>query len=377
MSTKKKLLFFVFPINFFLSHRLPIALGAIKIGYEVHLISSDDAEKEMLKKHGIFFHPIKISRSKANPINEIATIIQLRKLYNNIQPDIVHHITIKPILYGTLVARICRIKAVVNAFSGLGYVFTAKGLVASLRRNCVILAYRLILKHKNLISIVQNNDDLNYLNSKSIICRNQTVLIRGSGVNLNEFRPTDEPSGVPIVILPARILKDKGVIEYVEAAQLLKYKNIAVRMVLAGAIDHGNPSALTYEEITDWTDKKIIEYWGHCKDMSSILQKVNIVCLPSYREGLPKTLIEAAASARAIVTTDVPGCREMIDTDNLNGILVPPFDAIAISEAIEELISFPTRRFAMAKNNRKLAERFFSIDQIVEKTLKIYAKLIK
>jgi glycosyltransferase involved in cell wall biosynthesis len=373
---QKKLLFFVFPIKFFLSHRLPIAIKAKEEGFDVHLISTSGDGEDVLLKHGINFHEINITRSKANPFQEFKIINQVYKIYKKIQPDIVHHITIKPVLYGTLAARLAGVKAVVNAFSGLGYVFTAKGLKAFIMRSIIKLAYRIILKHKNLTSIVQNHDDMNYLQSKSIINEKQTVLIKGSGVDLKNFKFTEEPVDVPVVILPARLLKDKGVVEFVDAAKILHKENVKVRMVLVGDIDLGNPSSVTNEELLEWSGQNIIEHWGFSSDMAKTIEKSNIVCLPSYREGLPKSLIEATACARAIITTDVPGCREMIDPKNVNGLIIPPRDSNALATAIEELINHPEKRHQMASNGREMAEREFSINQVVDKTIEIYAKLL-
>ena len=238
------------------------------------------------------------------------------------------------------------------------------------------MAYKLVLRHKNLVSIIQNQDDMEYLISKSIIQNNQTVLIKGSGVDLNEFIPLPEPIGIPVIVLPARLLKDKGVIEFVEAAKILQKLNIKIKMILVGNIDLGNPSSITYEEIDYWVKNKIISHWGFCSNMPETLAKANIVCLPSYREGMPKALIEACASGRAIITTDVPGCREMIDIRNPNGILVPPRDPKSLAKAIEDLVNNPRKRKEMAINGRKMAEKEFSINLVVQKTMNIYRKLL-
>ncbi|MBL4601815.1 MAG: glycosyltransferase family 4 protein [Emcibacteraceae bacterium] len=373
---QKKLIFFVFPIKFFLSHRLPIAQKAIEEGYDVHLVSTSGDGESVLSENGIIFHEVKVTRSKANPFQEVSTIFQVYKIYKKIKPDIVHHITIKPVLYGTLAARLARVKSIVNAFSGLGYVFTAKGFKAGIIRNIIKIAYRIILRNKKLTSIVQNHDDMRFLQSISAIKADQAVLIKGSGVDLSEFSVKQEPDNIPVVIIPARLLKDKGVVEFVKAAEILKNKNIKVRMALVGDIDVGNPSSVTKKEILNWVELGWVEHWEFSTNMSETIQKANVICLPSYREGMPKALIEATASARAIITTDVPGCREMIDLQNINGILIPPKDSLALATAIEELINDPKKRHQMALNGRKMAEREFSIDQVVDKTLEIYDNLL-
>lgn len=376
MINSKKLVFFVFPIKFFISHRLAIALSAIKAGYEVHLISTSGEGEKVLSENGIIFHEINITRSKANIFQELATIKKIYSLYNAIKPDLVHHITIKPILYGTLAARLTKVPAIVNAFSGLGYVFTRKEFRVRLLRTVVVIAYKIILKYKNLRSIVQNKDDKLFLITKSVIKAKQTVLIKGSGVDLNKFCPLPEPKGIPVVLLPSRLLRDKGVVEFVEAARILKEEKTSVRMVLVGEVDVGNPSSLSNDDIFKWQNEKIIEYWGFSSNMSETLRKATIVCLPSYREGLPKSLIEATASARAIITTNVPGCREMIDDQFPNGLLIPVKDSAALAESIKELINNPSKRKQMALNGRRMAEEEFSIDHMVNKTLCVYEELL-
>lgn len=375
-NAQKKLTFFVLPLKFFISHRLPIALQAQKKGYEIHVISISCEERDFIEEQGFIFHDLKIERKSVNPILEGKAIYHLYKLYRIIDPDIAHHITIKPVLYGTLAARLAGVGAVVNAFSGLGYVFTASGFKAAIMRNVIKLAYRLILRHSNLRSIIQNHDDMDYLVSKSIIRKDQAVLIKGSGVDLQKFTPIAEPTATPVVILPARLLKDKGVIEFVDAARLLRAKQIDVRMVLVGEIDAGNPSSVNQNAISSWVREGVIEYWGHREDMPFTFSQCNIVCLPSYREGLPRTLIEACAAGRAIITTDVPGCREMINPDKPNGILVPVKKSVELANAIEKLIKNPQERVSMAKNGRLIAEREFSIVNVVEKTISIYKTLL-
>jgi glycosyltransferase involved in cell wall biosynthesis len=375
MIKPKKLVFCVFPISFFISHRLPIALEALQKGYEVHLVSTTGEGEEVIKNAGIILHKIEITRSKANIFQECRTIKSIYSIYKKINPDIVHNITIKPVLYSTLAARLTNVSAIVNAFSGLGYIFIARGFKATVARILVIIAYKTILRHSNLRSIVQNQDDKQYLISKSIIKSEQTVLIRGSGVNLQEYLPTSEPTGIPVVILPARLLKDKGVVEFAKAAKILRDKGKNIRMVLVGEVDMGNPSSVTKEELKQWVDDGFVEHWGFCQDMAKVFKKANIVCLPSYREGLPKSLIEACAAGRAIITTNVPGCREMVDRENENGVLIAVKDVQALAKAIEDLVNNPEKRSAMGTNGRKLAESEFSIDTVVNKTLSIYDEI--
>ena len=377
ISKSKTLVFFVTPLKFFISHRLQLAIRAKESGYDVHVISLGGEGEEILIKKGIVFHKIRMSRGTINPFVDLNTIFQIYKIYKKIKPNIVHHVTIKSVLYGTLAARLSGVEAIVNAFSGLGYVFTAKGLKAFILRNAIILAYQIILNRKKIVSIIQNIDDMNYLLSKSIIKKDQTILIKGSGVCLTEFTHNQEPDGIPVVILPARLLIDKGVGEFVEAAKLLHKDDIKIRMVLVGDIDLGNPSSISNLDLSKWCEQMIVEHWGFCSKMSETISKSNIVCLPSYREGLPKSLIEATACGRAIITTDVPGCREMIDYNAPNGILIPIKNSFALADAIKKLIYDPKKRYKMGLNGRKMAEREFSIDLVVNQTLDIYKSLLK
>ncbi len=375
ISTKQKRLVFVAnPAKFFLSHRLPLALAARDAGYDVHIAVAAAPEVNVLRATGLTIHEIPLTRSSSSPLSEWRTIQSLVDLYREIQPDITHHVTIKPVLYGTLAARLANVPAVINAISGLGFVFIATGLKAAIRRKMVSLAYRGILRHKNQRIIFQNKEDYSVFESAKIALRHNAVFIKGSGVDLSLFTPTDEPSGTITVVLPARLLRDKGVTEFAAAAEILRRRNINVQMTLVGESDFGNPTAILESELQNWQSYKTITWWGYRDDMPEVLKASHIVCLPSYREGLPKSLIEACAAGRPIVTTDVPGCRDVV-THGDNGLLVPPKDASALADALEKLILDQDLRIRMGKRGRAKAEAEFSLDSVIEKHLALYAEL--
>lgn len=281
----------------------------------------------------------------------------LWRLLWRIRPDILHLVTIKPVIYGGIAARIAPVKGVVAAVSGLGYVFIAFGFKAALLRGVVSYLYRIALGKENLSVIFQNPDDRKVFTGLRLLDVDKAVLIRGSGVDLDVYPYIPEPpSAVPVVCLAARLLRDKGVVEFAEAAAILKERGVKADFQLIGSVDSGNPASVTEEEIAVWRDRGLVEVLGHRNDVASLFANAHIVTLPSYREGLPKVLIEAAACGRAVVTTDVPGCRDAIDP-NVTGLLVPARDAVALADALQSLIDDPALRKRMGAAGRSLAER--------------------
>lgn len=368
----KKLLFVVNVDSFMVSHRLPIAIAAIAAGWEVHIACALTSQLDVLKKHGLIVHELPFSRRGTNLYEEGKVFLSLFKLMRRIRPDVVHLITIKPVLYGGVIARLCRLPAVVVSISGLGYVFIANGFKAKLRRSLVLLGYRLALAHKRISVIFQNNDDKNTL--ANIVLNENSILIKGSGVDLDEYNYVPEPCDVPVVMLLARLLRDKGVVEFVSAAEILKKKGIKARFLLVGDSD-ANPTSIQPAEIRNWVDLGIVEWLGHRSDVIELLKNSNLVVLPSYREGLPKALIEAAACGRAVVTTDVPGCRDAIDA-GVTGLLIPVKNVMELASAMEKLLINADLRQQMGRNGRNFAERTFSIDSVVNIHLNIYSSII-
>jgi glycosyltransferase involved in cell wall biosynthesis len=370
----KKIVFVVNNLDFFVSHRLPIGLALIKQGHAVHLIGPADCPVVLLD-YGFSFHTLSISRRGMNPYAEFSAILTLHRLFKQIQPDLVHLVTIKPYLYGGIAARLAGVPAVVSAVAGLGTVFIDQSVKGCISRSILWFLYSFAFGHKNQRVIFQNPHDSSLLTDWIGLTNSKQVLIRGSGVALSRYQVVDEPVGTPIVSLVARLLVDKGVGEFVEASQVLKSRNIAVRMCLVGDVDEGNRTSVTQTQLDDWVKRGLVEAWGYRKDIDQVYALSNIACLPSYREGLPKSLIEAAACGRAVVTTDVPGCRDAIEADK-TGVLVPVRDAVTLADAIQNLIETPDKRKTMGQAGRELAEQEFAIEKVVDAHLKIYDDLL-
>ncbi|MCS3802724.1 glycosyltransferase involved in cell wall biosynthesis [Chromobacterium alkanivorans] len=377
---KKKLLLVVNADWFFLSHRLPIALEAQKQNYEIHVAVGLTDKLEVLEAYGFIVHPLDMQRGSTHVTGILHSVLQIYRVMKAVKPDLVHLVTIKPVLLGGLAARMAKVPAVVAAISGLGFVFLDVGIKAALRRLIVSRFYAIALGHKNLKVIFQNKDDQTRVCRMSGLGSNSIELIRGSGVDLEQYRVKELPSGTPIVILAARLLKDKGVQEFIEAARLLSRSEYApkhgVRCVLVGEPDPENPSSVTPEALELWREEGVIEVWGRRSDMADVLASATVVVLPSYREGLPKVLIEAAACGRAIVTSDVPGCRDAIEPD-VTGILVPARQVEPLAKAIKYLLDRPSLCAEMGGAGRRLAEQAFDVHSVVEEHMRIYRQLVE
>ena len=368
---KKKLLFICNVDWFFVSHRLPIALRAFSEGYEVHLACGFTTKKSYLQTLGILTHELPFSRSGTSILDELKLLYTLNEVIKYVSPDVTHSITIKGAIYGGLASRFNHVKRKVFSISGLGYVFTDHSKKARVLRFGVKYLYRLALGgSENKIKVIfQNSTDESLFIENSIVKAAQTVLIRGSGVNLAEFVQVPEPEGTKVVMLVARLLKDKGVIEFCESAKVLSHLE-NVKFVLVGDIDEHNPNSLTAVEVEDYVNQDIVEHWGYFSHVNELIAKSNIMVLPSYREGLPKSLLEAAACGRAVITTDVPGCRDAIEPQT--GVLVPSKCVSALTDAIESLLNDDLKRKAMGDAGRTLAEAEFNIEDVVDKHIKIY-----
>lgn len=375
MSSRHKILFVVNDGPFFLSHRLPLAVAAREAGYEVHVATPEDGGAAQIRARGFAFHPIPMVRSGTRPAEEAASVVALVRLYRALRPALVHHVTIKPVLYGGLAARLARVPAVVHAVTGLGYLFIARSTGAAVLRAGAKALYRVALRHPRSRVIFQNRDDMAFFRDRGLIRPGQPVLIRGSGVDVGAFAPRPEPAGAPVVLLASRMLWDKGVGEFVGAARRLRERGVAARFVLAGDTDPDNRAAVPGARLRAWRDAGLIEWRGRCADMPAAFAQAAVVCLPSYREGLPKVLVEAAACGRALVAADVPGCREVVQP-GVNGLLVPARDEAALADALQQLIEDPRRRQAMGRAGRRLAVEEFALDKVVAATLGVYADLL-
>lgn len=371
---KPRLLFVVNTDWFFVSHRLPIAEAALRKGYEVHVACTVSGVHKRIEAIGAVVHPLTISRGGRRVIETWREFRAIATLYETIRPDIVHLVTIKPVLLGGMAARWKKVPAVVAAISGLGFIFLSTGWKAEIRRLLAGLMYRLALGHPRIKVIFQNPDDCQAIQSFIPLPEGRIEMIRGSGVDLDIFRPVPRPVGVPIVLMPSRLLKDKGVQEFVKAAELLKSRGVSVRCCLVGEIDPCNPSSLTQEEVAELKSSGHVEVWGHRDHMEEVFPLATVVVLPSYREGLPKVLLEAAACGRAVVTCDVPGCRDAIDLGR-TGLLVPARSSTALADVIQSLLENVEEIERMGSAARALAEKSFGIKIVVARHLAIYETL--
>lgn len=373
---KKKLLYFVNVDWFFLSHRLPIALEAIQQGYEVHVATGITDQLDVLLSHGLIVHPLTLGRSSTGLVGEVNTFWKILQVYREVRPQIVHLVTIKPVLFGGIAARLAGVPAVVAAISGLGFVFMATGWRVKIVRSLVVGLYRLALGKRNLKVICQNPDDRETLIQAAGLSLKKVVMIPGSGVNLSAYVARKIPQDIPVVFMASRLLRDKGVYEFVEAARLLRQRGVEACFWLAGEPDPGNPASVKEHELLAWRNDGVVKLLGHRDDIICLFAQSSMVVLPSYREGLPRVLIEAAASGCAVITTDVPGCRDAVEKDK-TGILVPPRDAVALADAIQYLLENEETRERMGKAGRRLAEAKFAIEHVVSAHMEIYHDLLE
>jgi glycosyltransferase involved in cell wall biosynthesis len=361
---------------FFLSHRLPLARGAREAGMDVIIVAGETGEGRVIEDEGFRFIALPITRDSLNPFVDARTVWFLARLYRRLQPTLLHHSTVKPLVYGSLAARLsCRAAAVVNTVSGLGYAFTSNHRTARMLRPALRRLWRAALSHPRSHTIFQNPDDRDDFVRMRLVRPERTVLIRGSGVDCGVFRPEPEPEGAPVVVLPARMLWDKGVAEFVEAARLLRAAGNVARFVLIGSPDLRNREAIPEGQLQAWSQEGVVEWWGHRTDMPSVLAGAAVVVLPTYGEGLPKVLLEAAAAGRPVVATDVRGCREVV-RPGVNGLLVPPKDSAALAHAIGRLLRSPDLRATLGQGGRHLAECEFAEPVVVEQTLAVYRQLL-
>ncbi len=372
----RKLLLLITEDRFLWSHRLPIARAALQAGYEVVIATRVTGDARKIRDQGFRLIPLRLDRESYAPLNELRAIQQLRQIYATEKPDIVHHVALKPVLYGSVAALGRKDMKVVNALTGLGYLATASSLRARFLSFPIWNSLRFLLSRSNNQVLLQNQEDKQLLVSKLNVSPEKITIIKGSGVDMSLFQPTPEPVGTPLILLASRMLWIKGIAEFVEAAKLIRGNGTRVRFVLAGDTDPRSPSAIPREQLCEWQASGAVEWWGHQTELSQTFGQAHIVCLPSHGgEGVPKVLIEAAASGRAIVSTDVPGCRDIV-RHRVNGILVSPRDSASLARALEELLENPSLRQRMGSRGREIAANEFSEEVVVRETMALYRELL-
>jgi glycosyltransferase involved in cell wall biosynthesis len=382
---RKHIAYVVNHAAFFVSHRLPLAHGALQEGFNIRLLTGQAGSAEMensalmeLQIAGVEHNRAMFTSSGMNPFIEFLGLLQLVWFIVRFNPAILHCASPKGVLYGGLAARICRVRGLVLAISGMGYGYTAetdRSFLRFLVRRVYGALARFAFHHPNVRVIVQNQDDFKAVINKGLTKQSSLCLIPGSGVDLSLFEECTAVNKSKIVLLPARMLKDKGVEEFVEAARRIKAVAPDWRFVLAGAAGYDNPSSIRDDQLQSWQAEGCVEWLGHVNDIVPLFREAAIVCLPSYREGMPKALLEAAAAGCAVVTTDVTGCREAVEA-GVTGDLVPVRNINALEETLLSLMQDESRRRVYGANGQERARALFSIDSVVTQTIKIYKDLL-
>jgi len=377
VSDSRKVILFANTDWYLYNFRRSLALALREHGYEVVLLSPPGEYGPRLRALGLEWQPLRMNRRSINPVREILLLRRLVGLFRRERPALVHNFTIKCAVYGSLAARLAGVPGRVNAVAGLGYVFSSSSLRARLLRPLVLRLLRATLDGANARLILQNPDDVRLFRQAALVHPERVRLIRSSGVDCTRFtQRSASRDGTFRVLLAARLLWDKGIAEYVQAARILRERRLPIRFQLAGNPDPGNPAAVPENTIRQWAADGLIEWLGHVEDMPALLKEVDVVALPSYYgEGVPKTLIEAAACGLPVITTDMPGCREVV-TDNVDGLLVPPRDAAALAEAIVRLQSDLELAYRLGTQARTKALTEFDERIVIEQTRKVYEELL-
>ncbi|MGE4482676.1 glycosyltransferase family 4 protein [Acidocella sp.] len=373
MSDKPPTLVFLLMEDwFFASHFWARGLAAQKAGWRVVLVSRQSRAAAAIEASGIEFHAANLDRKRLNPFAELAFSLWLARLYRRLQPDVVHHIALKPIIFGGIAARLARVPAVVNAPIGLGFVFSSDKWLAKLLKPLVTVGLRMTMSPLHGVAVFENPDDLNAMIDGGMVRRARTRLIRGAGVDIERFTPSPEPSGPVRILLAARMIQEKGIPDFIAAARRLQGR---AEFWLAGAPDLSNPNPVTEAELKAWENEGIVKWLGPVEDMAKLLRQVHIFTLPStYREGLPKAVLEAMAAGRPVVATDIPGCREAV-LDQETGLLVPPRSPADLAGALARLIDEPALRARFGAAARRRVEQNFSDEIVCRKTLAVYDSL--
>ncbi len=368
----KKILYIANVDWFFVSHRINLAEEALNRGYEVHIAAEFINHYEILKKKKFKLHklPFKRSKSLLSFHNEIISFLKIFYLLLTIKPNIVHLISLKPSLYGGLASFIFNKVKIIISITGTGFVFNSSKKLGSLIQKILIYCFKSIFKKKSVKVIFQNFENINYFKSHGVLFGNEPSLIKGSGIDLDKFTFTKESKNSFNVMMISRLLKDKGVYEFIEAAKILKSLDSKINMILVGDMDE-NPMSISKSELDDWIKKDVIDWWGFREDIPFVMSHSNLICLPSYHEGFPKVLMEAAASARAVITTNVPGCRDAL-IPNKTGLLVEKGSITELVDAIKFLRENENLRLQMGKNGRELAKNNFDINLVTKKHFEIY-----
>jgi glycosyltransferase involved in cell wall biosynthesis len=373
---------FVFYANtdwYLYNFRLSTARQLLEEGHDVVMLSPPGEYGHRFAEHGMRWVQLPMDRASLNPLREMQTIRALTRVLRDEQPDLLHNFTVKCAIYGALAARRARVPAVVNAVAGMGYVFASDAMLARTLRPMVKLLMRGTLGHKDSRLILQNPDDADAFVRARLVPQQHIRVIRSSGVNLERFVPVEpvvEPRPLR-VLLAARLLWEKGIGEYIEAARLLRAQGRNIEFVLAGSPDPGNPRSASREQAQAWVAEGLVDWRGHVDDMPSLMRSVDVIALPSYyREGVPKSLIEAAACGLAIITTNLPGCREVVSDDGIDGLHVEPRCARSLAGCIAKLDDDRELVRRLGDHARRKAMEHFDEQMVIRRTIEVYDELL-
>lgn len=355
--------------------RLALARRILDSGWDLLTASPDGPYAPKIVEAGVNWMRLEMDRTARNPVRELLTIRSYWSLYRSYRPDLVHHFTIKPIIHGSFAARRTSVPNVINSVVGLGYPYVNSESKARLIQGLVGPLYRLALSSYSSTTVFHNTEDRNFLIDKGIAIADNSIVIPGSGVNPNEFTPTNELPGVPVVLMVSRMLWDKGVGELVEAAKILNGPARVAQFVLVGEPDEGYPDLIPEARLRQWSEEGIVRWAGRKDDVAAEMAKAHIIALPSYGEGLPRVLLEAAASGRPVVASDIPGCRTIV-RDGETGLLVPPGDSVALANALQLLIDDKELRLRMGAAGRALVMEKYTTDHINGLLVDLYSSLL-
>lgn len=349
------------------------------MGIEVHAVAPADGHESKLTDVGIRFHPWEIERRSLNPLKELVSVRRIQKIYNEIKPDLVHHYTVKAVLYGTTAARMAGVDSVVNSVTGLPYIIVSpkQGTAGRFARWMAMRWYGWTMNGDSTRVILQNNDDLDLLESFSYDVRKNSTITNGSGVDLKRFQhvpPQDKDDHCVNILFVGRFLREKGIFELMEAVKLMRARGVPFRLRMCGDLDPGNRSSVSAEQLAAWKQADLIDWSGRVDDVREELAKSDIVVLPSYREGTPRSLLEAMAVGRPLVTTDVPGCRNVV-RDKVNGLLIPSRKPYELANALTKLVENKSMRLSMGRISRQMAQERFDERDVIKQTLDVYRDL--
>ena len=355
--------------------RLALARNIREEGADVLMLSPPGPYVEKIREEGFQWTRIDIARENVDPLEDFRTLLSFLHLYRRERPDLVHNFTVKPVIYGSIAGRLAGVHATVSSVTGLGYPFVNPGRRAAVLRMLVLPLYRIALTAPNSNVVFHNAADKEFFVKRRVVSEEAALVIEGSGVDPEEFKPGPEPTGQPVVLMASRMLWDKGVAEIIQAARILKARGVSASIILAGDPDSGYPASVPEIELRAWNQEGIVEWIGRRDDMPELMRQAHIVVLPSYGEGLPRVLLEASASGKAVVATDIPGCRAVV-RPGVTGLLVPARDPHALADALENLIVDVELRRRMGKAGREMVEERFTQSLINKRIISIYGELL-